>query len=315
MRNQFAETMTELVQENPKLVLLTGDTGNRLFNDYKAYASDRFFNCGIAEANMITMAAGLAHAGYRPVAYTITPFITTRCLEQIKVDVCYHEQPVIIVGTGSGLSYAALGATHHSCEDIAIMRALPNMQVICAADKTEVRLALRAALAQEKPTYIRIGKKNEPPVHHTDPHFKIGKAIPLTQGDDICLLATGNIVPEAQNAAKILAAQGISTATYSFHTVKPLDTTLLKQLTQKFNTIVTIEEHNKVGGFGSAIAEWITDHGQHRCTVLRLSTPDAFIHYAENQQSARQACGLTGETIAERILNHIPALQTSTESI
>lgn len=308
MRNQFAETMTELVEEDPKLVLLTGDTGNRLFNNYKALAGERFFNCGIAEANMISMAAGLAHAGFRPVAYTITPFITTRCLEQIKVDVCYHEKPVIIVGTGSGLSYAALGATHHSCEDIAIMRALPNMQVVCTADKTEVRLALKNALAGNKPTYIRIGKKNEPPVHQTDPEFAIGKAIRLTSGEDVCLLATGNIVPEAQKATEYLKAQGISAETYSFHTVKPLDVSTLEYATQKFKLIVTIEEHNKVGGFGSAVAEWLVDQPMNNCSLLRIATPDTFIHQAESQQWARKAFGLDGETITTSILNRLRTL-------
>src|SRR4030095_8914907 len=119
----------------------------------------RFYNCGVAEANMIGMAAGLAMSGLRPVPYTITPFITTRCFEQIRVDVCYHHQPVVIVGVGSGLSYASLGATHHSCEDIAFLRALPGMTVVCPADPLEVRLALRAVLDQEQPAYLRLGKK------------------------------------------------------------------------------------------------------------------------------------------------------------
>lgn len=305
MRNQFAETMTELVRTDPKLVLLTGDTGNRLFNTYKALAADRFFNCGIAEANMISMAAGLAHAGFRPVAYTIAPFITTRCLEQIKVDVCYHEKPVIIVGTGSGLSYAALGATHHSCEDIAIMRALPNMQVVCAADKTEVRLALINALAGSQPTYIRIGKKNEPQVHQSDPDFVIGKAIRIASGEDVCLLATGNIVPEAQKATAYLKTQSVSAETYSFHTVKPLDVSTLKYITQKFKLVVTIEEHNNVGGFGSAVAEWLVDQHKTNCELLRIATPDAFIHRAQSQQWARKAFGLDAEIIATSVLNKL----------
>ncbi|PKL75089.1 MAG: transketolase, partial [Candidatus Melainabacteria bacterium HGW-Melainabacteria-1] len=134
MRNAFARTMTRLAQADPRVVLLSGDIGNRLFDDYKSKAPERFLNCGVAEANMTGVAAGMAMLGMRPFTYTITPFVTTRCLEQIRVDVCYHELPVTIVGVGSGISYASLGATHHACEDIALLRVLPQMQVICPAD-------------------------------------------------------------------------------------------------------------------------------------------------------------------------------------
>lgn len=159
MRNAFAAEITEISATDDKIVLLSGDIGNRLFNSFKEKFSNRFYNCGVAEANMTSMAAGMAACGLKPVTYTITPFNTIRCLEQIRVDVCYHNLPVVIVGVGSGLSYANLGATHHSCEDIALLRVLPNMTVICPADAVEVRLALRAALNYGRPVYIRLGKK------------------------------------------------------------------------------------------------------------------------------------------------------------
>ena len=139
MRNAFASEITKLATEDERVVMLSGDIGNRLFDDYKKRVPKRFFNCGVAEANMISVGAGMASCGLRPVAYTITPFITTRVMEQIRVDVCYHNVPVVIVGVGGGLSYASLGATHHSCEDIAFLRVLPNMIVICPADAVEVR--------------------------------------------------------------------------------------------------------------------------------------------------------------------------------
>jgi len=169
MRNAFADEITKLADEDKRVVLLSGDIGNRLFDPLKERAPDRFHNCGIAEANMMTVAAGMAICGLRPVAYTITPFITARCLEQIRVDVCYQRMPVIIVGTGSGLSYASLNATHHSCEDIASLRVLPNMTVLCPGDPLEVRLALRAAVKHDGPVYIRIGKKGEPAIHKVRP--------------------------------------------------------------------------------------------------------------------------------------------------
>ena len=174
MRNAFAQVITELSDTCPDIVLLAGDIGNRLFDRFKEKHPDRFYNCGVAEANMTGVAAGLAFSGLRPVTYTITPFNTTRCFEQIRLDVCYPNLPVIIVGTGSGLSYSELGSTHHSMEDIAILRTLPNMHVLCPADPVEVRLALQDALRLARPTYIRIGKKGEPVIHKTIPSFEIG---------------------------------------------------------------------------------------------------------------------------------------------
>ena len=161
MRNAFAVEVTKLGLEDPRIVLLTGDIGNKLFDQFKDKNEGCFFNCGIAEANMMGVAAGLALSGLRPIIYTITPFTTTRCYEQIRVDACYHNVPVIIVGTGSGLSYAELGPTHHSCEDLAIMRVLPNMTVLAPADEVELRQCLRTALKLKGPVYIRIGKKGE----------------------------------------------------------------------------------------------------------------------------------------------------------
>src|ERR1700686_5072198 len=222
MRNAFASEITKLGVENERIVLLSADIGNRLFEDFKAKCPGRFYNCGVAEANMIGVATGLAMAGMRPVFYTITPFITYRCMEQIRVDVCYHDVPVIIVGTGSGLSYASLGGTHHSCEEMGMLRLLPNLTVLAPADEYEVRGALRAALDANAPVYMRIGKKGEPAVHKCDVKFEIGKAIRMREGTRVCFLGAGTILPVAMAAAEGLAAAGISSAVYSFHTVKPL---------------------------------------------------------------------------------------------
>ena len=155
MRNAFAAEINAQAVSDSRVVLLSGDIGNRLFDPIKASAPDRFLNCGVAEANMMTVAAGMAMNGLRPVVYTIAPFVTTRCLEQIRVDVCYHQLPVVIVGVGAGLSYASLGATHHSCEDIALLRSLPNMTVISPADAHEVRGAARAVHGVEAAPEIR----------------------------------------------------------------------------------------------------------------------------------------------------------------
>ncbi len=300
MRDAFARTITELAGEDERVVLLSGDIGNRLFDDYKSRFPDRFLNCGVAEANMVGMAAGLAMAGLRPFAYTITPFVTTRVLEQIRVDVCYHAVPVTIVGVGSGLCYANLGATHHSCEDIAFLRALPGMRVVCPGDPWEVAAATSAALAGSAPTYLRLGKKGEPEVHAGPPAFEIGRAIELRQGRDACLLATGNILPVALEAADMLAGS-ISCGVFSFHTVKPLDDDALRGAFDGHELVVTVEEHSLIGGFGSAVAEWLVDGPSRRARQLRIGTRDEFIHEAGDQEHARRRNGLTAEAIAGRV--------------
>ena len=302
MRNAFADELTKLGNSDPRLVMLSGDIGNRLFDKFRAAHPARFFNCGVAEANMMGVAAGMAMSGLRPVAYTITPFVTTRCLEQIRTDVCYHEAPVIIVAVGAGLSYAGLGPTHHACEDIAFLRSIPNMVVICPADPWEVRASLRAALQQDRPVYIRMGKKGEPAVHPgavTD--FSIGKAITLRDGTDVCLLCTGTMMPEAIEAGRLLEQKGIAARVVSFHTVKPLDTDYLQDVFARFRVVATIEEHSLIGGFGAAVAEWANDTQVAPRGCLRFGTPDAFFKKSGEQEYAREELGLTAHHIADKI--------------
>jgi len=303
MRNAFARQITELAQRDERVVLLSGDIGNRLFDDLKARCPDRFLNCGVAEANMIGMAAGMAMSGLRPICYTITPFITYRCLEQIRIDVCYHHQPVIIVGTGAGLSYASLGATHHSCEEMGMLRLLPGLAVVAPADAMEVRAALKAALKQNQPVYIRIGKKGEPVIHPTEPDFEIGKAIPLRNGTEVCLLSTGNMLPAALETADLLAKKNISAKVVSFHTLKPLDAAMLKDAFGDFQLVVTLEEHSILGGLGGSVAEWVSSQSSVRAKLLRCGTPDEFLHETAEQDEAREHFGLTPVAMAARILS------------
>lgn len=301
MRNAFADEITKLAAKDERIVLLSGDIGNRLFNDYKEVADERFFNCGIAEANMTSVAAGLAMNGLRPVTYTITAFNTIRCLEQIKLDVCYHELPVVIVGTGSGLSYADLGATHHSCDDIGLLRNIPGIKIVCPADAVEVRLALREALKDDSPVYIRLGKKNEPVVHQAEPDFKIGKSMPIVTGNDVCILSTGNILPIVMEAGEKLNELNISSQIVNFHTVRPLDEEALKDAFNRFKLVVTIEEHYLTGGLGSSIAEWMIDNQIVKTPLLRIGVPDKFLKKTGPQEHARKSVGLTVPDIARKI--------------
>jgi transketolase len=301
MRNAFAAIITELAAADPRVVLLSGDIGNRLFDNFKAKFPDRFYNCGVAEANMTGMAAGMAMNGLRPFTYTITPFGTTRVLEQIRVDVCYHNVPVTIVGTGSGLSYASLGPTHHSCEDVALLRCLPNMTVICPADSAEVRSVCAAVLKHDGPAYIRLGKKGEPAVHSAPPALTIGKGLTIRDGSDICILGMGNLVCVGVDAAKLLSNSGLSARVVSMHTVKPLDEALLGEVFEKFTIVAVVEEHGPIGGLGSAVAEWLAARPPQRARLIRFNTGDEFIHEAGDQEYARKRFGLTAENIAGKI--------------
>lgn len=303
MRNAFAATITELAGRDERVVLLSGDIGNRLFDKFKEKFPNRFFNCGVSEANMTSMAAGLALCGLRPFTYTITPFATTRAMEQIRVDVCYHNVPVTIVGTGSGLSYASLGPTHHSLEDVAMMRSLPNMTVICPADQAEVRQVLPAVLQQDRPAYIRLGKKGEPAVHAADPEFVIGRGIVVREGADVCILGLGNAVNIGLGTAKILGEAGVPTRVVSFHTVKPLDEGMLENAFARFQLVVVVEEHSRIGGLGSAIAEWLAARGMSAEKLLLFAAPDEFFSCAGSQEYARQQMGLTPQAIARSCLN------------
>lgn len=305
MRNAFADEITKLGADEPRLVVLSGDIGNRLFDAFKKAHPERFFNCGVAEANMVGVAAGMAMSGLRPVTYTITPFTTARCYEQIKIDVCYHDVPVVITAVGAGLAYASLGPTHHSLEDIGSLRLLPNLAVLCPGDAQEVRACLRAALRHDGPVYLRLGKKKEPVVHDAVPDLVIGKALVVREGADVALLSTGNMLPEAAAAAELLAKKGVSCEVVSFHTVKPLDEAYLGRAFDRFRLVATAEEHSLLGGFGAAVAEWLVDHAPRKAGLLRFGTRDEFLHEAGGQSFARRHFGLSSDAIADRILGRL----------
>lgn len=301
MRDAFAREMTSLATERGDVVLLSGDIGNRMFDRFKQVAPERFFNCGIAEANMMSVAAGMALSGLRPVIYTITPFTTTRCLEQIRVGVAYHQAPVVIVGTGSGLSYAELGPTHHSLEDMAIMRTLPGMNVMAPADSTELVVQLRQALDAPNPTYIRIGKKGEPELHGDSAQLGIGKANLIREGKDLLVVGVGPILGEAIRAAEIAGANNISVAVASLGGVKPLDKVFLETMAVRFPRWLSVEEHGITGGLGSALLEWLAERDVQHIRLKRLGVPDTFLHELGNQSYTRYQLGLDAAGLAETI--------------
>jgi len=299
MRNHFAKKITEWAAKDKKIVLLSGDIGNRLFDKFKESCPGRFYNCGVAEANMVGMAAGLAMQGFRPVCYTIAPFLTYRAMEQIRVDLGYHHLPVILVGTGGGLSYASLGGTHHSCEELGMLRLIPGLNVAAPGDAMELEAVLGHCLKEDRPAYIRIGKKGEPVVHAKPPRMKPGKPILLSQGKDVALVSCGTVLPEAIQAAELLRKQGISASVYSQPYLKPFVSQEWNKIFQKHRLVVSIEEHSRLGGIGTALAEWKAEKSR-SSPLVRLGSGDEFLHRTTDQEGARKYFQLDAEGVSQK---------------
>ena len=306
MRNAFADEITKIAQQREAIVLLSGDIGNRLFDKFKEVAPGRFFNCGVAEANMMGVAAGMAASGLTPICYTIASFLTYRVIEQIRLDLGYHHQRAILVGTGAGLSYASLGSTHHSVEDMGMLRLIPGLAVLAPGDEKELRPALHAALEYPGPVYIRIGKKGEPVVHDTEPKFEIGKALRVREGKEVWILALGNTLPLAMEAATQLDSRGVGCGVASMGSLKPLDTRILSEIFGSARVVATLEEHSVLGGLGTAAAEWLAANAAAaKAKLVSFGTPDEFLHATTHQSSARAWAGLTAENITDRIAKSV----------
>lgn len=300
MRVAFVDTLIQCAQDNPNIWLLIGDVGYGLVEPFETRFPDRFVNMGVAEQNMVGVAAGLALSGKTVFCYSLGSFGTARCLEQIRNDVCYHNANVKIVAGGGGLVFSALGMTHHATEDIAIMRALPNMTVIAPCDAVETKLATKAIAESGKPCYLMLSRAGDTAIHQEIPIFEIGEAIVLQEGYYATLATCGGIIAEAVKAADILREDGLSVDVLSFHTIKPIDGEMVRQYGHRDRVFVTIEEHNLSGGFGSAVAEAIADMGL-SCKLVRIGLMDKFCKEVGSQQYLRELNGLTAEHIAKRV--------------
>ena len=233
MRNAFVDEITKIAKKDKKIVILAGDIGYKLYDKFKELFPKRFYNCGVAESNMTTVAAGLALKKYKPITYTIATFNVYKTIEQIKVDIAYPNLPVIIVGVGAGLSYSGLGSTHHAIEDIGVLRSIPNLNIIVPADANELRSLLRQIIKLKRPTYLRIGKTGEKNIYKNVPLTKIGKANYLVRGKKICIIGCGNILINASEAILKLNKKNIFPSLISMHSIKPLDKNLLKKIFKK----------------------------------------------------------------------------------
>lgn len=259
---EFGDTLVQLGQQDKNLLVVTGDSrGSGKLVPFGQILPDQIVEVGIAEQNLVGISAGLASTGKKVFAVSPACFVTTRALEQIKVDIAYSDNPVKVIGISAGVSYGALGSTHHSLHDFAVLRAIHNIDIVAPADNFETREAVKAALNHPRPIYIRLGKKPMYNLHSNDTKFEIGKAIILTEGRDITFVATGEPVARALMAAQRLEKEGISCRVISMHTVKPLDSEVLFESARKTRAIITVEEHSVFGGLGSACAETLLQYG------------------------------------------------------
>lgn len=296
LRVAYGEALVKLGAKNDKVVVLDADlahaTQTCLFKD--AYP-DRHFNMGIAEANMMCAAAGFAHTGFIPFASTFALFGAGRAFEQIRNSICYTNCNVKFGFSHSGLSVGEDGGSHQSIEDIALMREMPNMTVLVPCDPTEMEKAVMAAAEIDGPVYIRVARPVCEDITTEDTPFVPGKANVMKEGSDVCLISCGLMIPKALEAAKLLEAEGISTAVVNMHTIKPIDKDIILQMTKACKAIVTAEEHSVIGGLGSAVAEVMAGHEGAKLAMVGIQ--DKFGKSGKPDELF-QAYGLTAENIA-----------------
>lgn len=301
MRDTFVRTLIALAKENPNIELITGDLGFGVLKPFWERLPNQFINAGIAEQNMTSAAAGMALEGKTVFTYSIGNFPTLRCLEQIRNDCAYHGANVKIVCVGGGFVYGSLGMSHHATEDIAVMRALPGVAVLCPGDLVEAEEATKAIAKYPGTCYLRLGRGGEKRIHDHIDNFEIGKAIKIHDGEKIAIFSTGAIFEEVADAEAILAEHDIYPAVYTFPTVKPIDRAVIARCAADFDMIVTVEEHNIVGGFGSAVAEVLAELPE-RARLLRIGIHDTYSSIVGSQKYLRSQFGLDSGGIATQVL-------------
>lgn len=301
MRDAFIRTLTELAPEHRELLLLTGDLGFGVLDNFASRFPRQFLNAGVAEQNMSGMAAGLALEGHTVFTYSIGNFPTLRCLEQIRNDICYHHANVKIVCVGGGMSYGPVGMSHHATEDLAILRSLPGMLVLSPCDVWEAAEAARYLVTHRGPTYIRLDKSTAPLTTRPGESFQPGSIRTVRDGADATLAAAGGILAEALLAADALAEQGIFCRVLSVHTVKPLDADTLMAAASETGGIISIEEHAVNGGLGGAIAETLMEAGAFPGFFVRMGLHDTFSSIVGSQQYLRKMYALDAAAIIRTV--------------
>ena len=316
--------MENLVKEGVPIHLLTADLGFKLMDHYREQYPNRFTNVGVSEGNMIGVAAGMAAAGLRPFCYSMVPFVFMRAFEQVRSDLCVNDLPVTLLGVGGGLSYGCEGPSHFAIEDLGMARSLPNLRVIAPGDPHEVRLAVKKAATADGPTYIRIAKNNDPFVHQTAPDsidlpIKVDFGGGSSTGDSsrlekakpsVVVFATGHVLSTTREAVEKVIDTGLSIELFSLPTFKPFPEYAVSEITHSKHLVMTVEEHNVLGGLGSAVADTLISTG-FRGKFAKIGLPDRYPEEIGGHQHLRDVYGLTPEAIAERILKEHSAIAAS----
>ena len=305
MRDTFVKTLIELAKIDKNIELVTGDLGFGVLKPFYEQCPNQFTNAGIAEQNMTSMAAGMALEGKNVFTYSIGNFPTIRCLEQIRNDCAYHNANVKVVCVGGGFVYGSLGMSHQATEDLAILRALPGVVVMAPADLVEAEECTKALANYRGTAYLRLGRGGEKQIHEKIGSFQIGKAIKVQDGEKIALFSTGAIFEEVADANVELKKLGFTPSIYTFPTIKPIDKEVIENISKKFELVVTVEEHNIIAGFGSAVAEIMAEMDNKKARLLRIGLNDEYSIRVGNQKYLRQQYGMDYRTIVERIVQSI----------
>ncbi len=290
-----------LAEADPDVMLITGDLGFGVLTRFSERFPRQFLNAGVAEQNMTGLAVGMALEGKTVFTYSIGNFPTLRCLEQIRNDACYHNANVKIVCIGGGFTYGSLGISHHATEDLAILRALPDITVIAPGDPVEAAAATRAVYETPGTCYLRLGRGGEPRIHAGAIDFRVGKAIRLFEGGDVAILSTGGILKVAYDAREKLEASGLKTGLFSVHTVKPIDRELVTELAATVRLMVTLEEHTVIGGLGGAVAEIVAQMPGPKAGLEMVGLRDCFSSVVGDQEYLRSVYGLTAGDVVSRV--------------
>ncbi|MBO7496356.1 MAG: transketolase [Salinivirgaceae bacterium] len=305
MRDTFVKTLIGLAKENKNIELVTGDLGFGVLKPYWEQCPNQFTNAGIAEQNMTSVAAGMAMEGKTVFTYSIGNFPTLRCLEQIRNDCAYHKANVKVVCVGGGFVYGSLGMSHQATEDLAILRALPDVVVMAPADLVEAEECTKVLAKTKGTAYLRLGRGGEKRIHNKIENFEIGKAIKVHDGKDIAIFSTGAIFEEVTAAYDKLQKIGYNPIIYTFPTVKPIDKETIEFVSRETDLIVTVEEHNIIGGFGSAVAEVMAEMRFKRARLLRIGLNDEYSIRVGNQHYLRQQYGMDSTSIVNMILKFV----------
>lgn len=301
MRDTFVSTLLDLAREDENVHLITGDLGFGVLKPFWEELPNQFTNAGIAEQNMTSFAAGLALEGKTVFTYSIGNFPTLRAIEQIRNDCAYHKANVKIVCVGGGFVYGSLGMSHHATEDLAIMRALPDVTVLAPGDLIEAKHATKAIIEHEGTCYLRLGRGGEKRIHDKIEDFQIGKAIKVKDGQKVAIFSTGAILDEAINASEILNDMGLKPALFSFPTVKPIDKKTIEECAKNYELIVTVEEHNVIGGFGSAVSEVVAELNGYKGRILKVGINDTYSSIVGSQKYLRNKYGMSAQTIVDKV--------------